>query len=159
MIRNVGKMTILALALCGAAAVGCDRTNPPSVESPDGTGTINLSLQLAGGQSIQTASYTITGPNGFSRTGAINVSASSKLTATISGIPAGAGFQITISAVTTDGAVTCVGSAKFDVMAGKTAVVMIALTCHEAPRTGSVMVSGTVNICPSGCLASVSPSV
>jgi hypothetical protein len=148
MIRNVGKMTVLALALCGAAAVGCDRVNAPSVESPEGTGTVNLSLQLAGGQSVQTATYTITGPNGYSKTGAINVSASAKLAATISGIPTGAGFQISISAVTTDGSVSCIGSARFDVAPGKTVVVMIALTCHEAPRTGSVMVSGTVNICP-----------
>ena len=33
-------------------------------------------------------------------------------------------------------------------MARQTATVTVPLTCHEAPRTGSVMVSGTLNICP-----------
>ncbi len=58
------------------------------------------------------------------------------------------GFQISITATTIDGSVNCGGSATFNVMAGKTASVVVALTCHEAPRTGSVMVSGTLNVCP-----------
>ena len=50
--------------------------------------------------------------------------------------------------MTTDGSVSCGGSATFAVTAGGTATVAVPLTCHEAPRTGSVMVSGTLNVCP-----------
>ena len=44
-------------------------------------------LQLANGASIQSASYTIIGPNSFTKTGTIDLSAASKLSATIAGIP------------------------------------------------------------------------
>ena len=104
--------------------------------------------QLAGDGTIKTASYTITGPNGFSKTGSIDVSMSNTLSATIPGIPAGAGYQIKITAITTDGSTTCGGAATFDVTAGKTVPVSVPLTCHEAPRLGSVMVMGVLNVCP-----------
>jgi len=150
--RTAWKMTTLALAFCGYTSfAGCgagQTSNAPSVESHDGTGSISLALQVAGGSSINSASYSITGPNGFTKTGVIDVSSSSKLTAVLSGLPAGAGFQITISAASTDGALTCGGSASFAVMAGKTATVVVALTCHEAAKTGSVLVSGVLNVCP-----------
>jgi hypothetical protein len=152
MTRTVGKMTTLALALCGYTSfTGCsgrDHANAPALESQDGTGTLSFDLQLAGGQTINSASYSISGPAGFTKTGTIDLSASTKLTATIGGLPAGTGYQITLSATTTDGSLSCGGSATFAVMAGKTASVAVPLACKEAPRTGSVMVSGTLNICP-----------
>jgi hypothetical protein len=151
MIRPFGKMTMLAVALCGYTAMaGCNgggRAGSRSHER-ETTGAVSLSLQLADGRSINTAGYTITGPNGYAKTGTIDVSSSTKLTATIVGIPAGAGYKINITASTADGTVSCAGSATFDVMAGKTASVTVPLTCHEGPRTGSVMVSGVINVCP-----------
>ena len=36
----------------------------------------------------------------------------------------------------------------FDVAAHQTRTVNVPLTCHEAARTGSVLVNGTLNICP-----------
>jgi len=150
--RNVWKMTTLALAFCGYASfAGCngrDGGNSPAVVSQDGTGTVSFALQLANGANIQTANYTITGPGGFTKTGAINLASSSTLSTTIAGIPAGSGYQIAITAVSVDGGTTCGGSASFDVMAGKTRTVTVALTCHETGKTGSVLVNGTLNICP-----------
>jgi hypothetical protein len=150
--RTGWKMTTMALAFCGYTSLGgCSGrpgTNASSIESRDSTGTVTLALQVAGGGTVQSASYTITGPKGFTKTGTVNLSTSSMLTATIGGLPAGTGYQITISAITTDGSTSCGGSATFAVMVGKTASVVVPLTCHEAPRTGSVMVSGTLNVCP-----------
>src|SRR5262249_55303903 len=57
-------------------------------------------------------------------------------------------YQISITATTTDGSEACAGSASFDVQAGQTATVTVPLGCHQAPRTGSVMVSGKLNVCP-----------
>ena len=149
MMRNFGRMTTLALALCGSYTfvAGCNGRQPISIEQ-EGNGTVTLDLRLPDGRLIQTANFTITGPNGFSRTGTINVGNSSTLTATIGGLPAGSGFLITLSAITTDGAVSCGGSSTFSVAAGMTASVTVPLTCQEAPRTGSVMVSGNLNVCP-----------
>jgi hypothetical protein len=150
MARTIFKMRTLALAFCGYTCLtGCG-TSPGShsQESSEASGTIGLALQLASGATINSATYTIVGPNGFSKTGNIELSAATKLSTTIGGIPAGNGFTITLSATTTDGSTSCGGSASFNVVARTTAAVTVPLTCHEAPRTGSVMVAGQLNICP-----------
>jgi hypothetical protein len=150
--RTFGKMTTLALALGGytslAGCSGVPGQNAPAVSSEGSMGQISASLQLAGGSTLNSASYSITGPNGFTKTGSIDVSHSSTLATTIGGLPAGAGYAITISGTTSDGGTTCGGSATFVVAAHATAVVTVPLACHEAARTGSVMVSGVLNICP-----------
>ena len=146
------KMTTLALAFCSYASLaGCDNRNgknSPSVTSIDSLGQVTLALQLGDGRTVNSATYSITGPGGFTKAGTIDVSASSTLTATIGGIPAGTGYQITISATTSDGADVCGGTATFSVTAHATSSVPVPLTCHESPRNGSVMVSGTLNVCP-----------
>jgi hypothetical protein len=150
--RTVLKMTTLALAFCGYASLsvmGCNgRPGPTTMEGSDSTGTIVFELRLPDGRQINSARFTITGPNGFTKSGTINVSQSNTLTATIGGLPAGMGFQISITAMTTDGSITCGGSATFAVAAGQTASVVISLACQEAPRTGSVTINGKINVCP-----------
>ncbi|HEY7376139.1 MAG TPA: hypothetical protein VIF57_28515, partial [Polyangia bacterium] len=145
-------MTTLALALCGASSLsGCSTRsngNLQSIENSDSAGTISFALQVAPGITVQSANYVITGPNSFNKTGTIDVSHSTTLTATIGGIPAGTGFQISLSATATDGSTTCGGAAMFDVVARQTTMVVVPLSCHEAPRTGSVSVTGVLNVCP-----------
>jgi hypothetical protein len=152
MIKTVGKMTTLALAFCSyTSMVGCGTRDgsAPSIQATNGSGAIDLALQVAPGVSIASVGYSVTGPNGFAKTGNLDVSASSKITATLSGLPAGTGFEITLTAKSTDGSLTCGGSSKFDVAAGKTSTVNVALVCKEGPRSGSVLVNGTINVCPS----------
>ncbi len=151
--RTGWKMTALALTFCGYTSLsltGCGRSggSPSSTEVREASGAVNIALAVAGDGTIKTASYTITGPKSFTKTGDIDVSMSNTLSATIPGIPAGAGYQIKITAITTDGSTTCGGSATFDVAAGKTSPVSVPVTCHEAPRLGSVYVSGNLNVCP-----------
>jgi hypothetical protein len=148
---GIGKMTTLALALCGASSLsGCSTRsgNLSSIENRDTAGSVSFALQVAPGVTVNTASYMITGPNSFMKNGTIDLSASSTLTATIGGIPAGMGYQITLSATATDGATNCGGSATFNATAGQTVMVVVPLTCHEPARTGSVSVTGVLNICP-----------
>jgi len=157
------KLTILALGFCGLTSiVGCgdqgDGATTPSPVSQESNGEVNLALQLANGSVIQTASYTIVGPKNFTKTGSIDLSTATKLSATIGGLPAGAGYSITLTAVTADSIASCAGSATFDVLAGKTATAVVALTCKEAPRTGSVLVSGVLNVCPVIDSLSAAPS-
>lgn len=150
MARRVLKMRTLALAFCGYTSLtGCSGVQgTPAPESNESAGTVNFALQLAGGQTINTASYTIVGPNGFTKTGTIDLSAATKLSATIGGLPAGNGFTINLTANTVDGALSCGGSASFNVTARSTVQVNVPLSCREAPRTGSVLVSGMLNVCP-----------
>jgi len=147
------KMTMLALGLCGVTSLaGCgSQSDGPSSSSPateESVGSVGLQLQMASGATIKSASYTITGPNGFSKTGTIDVSVATKLSATIGGLPAGAGYSITLSATSSEGGTSCAGSGSFSVVAHQTATVTVAVTCREAARTGSVLVNGKLNICP-----------
>jgi hypothetical protein len=144
----LNKMTMLALGIGGVGSIlGCNDSGG-ALESDDSTGEVGIALQLPSGTIIQSASYSITGPLGFARTGLIDVSASTKLTALIGGIPAGKGYQVSLKATTTDGNTSCSGSASFDVLPGKISSAMVGMTCKEAPRTGSVVVDGKLNICP-----------
>ncbi len=157
------KLSILALGFCGITAIaGCgdqgSATNAPVSASQESSGEVNLALQLANGTTINTASYTILGPNSFSKTGTIDLSSATTLSATIGGLPAGTGYTITINATTTDASATCGGSNTFNVTAHATVSVTVPMTCHEAPRTGSVMVAGSLNICPTIDSLSASPS-
>jgi hypothetical protein len=147
------KMTMLALGLCGVTSLaGCgSQSDRPSTHAPgsqESVGSVGLNLQLASGATINSASYTITGPNAFTKTGTINLTSATKLSATIGGLPAGTGYTITLSATSTDGSTSCGGSAGFNVVAHQTAVATVPVACKEAARTGSVLVNGTLNICP-----------
>src|SRR5262249_14122863 len=94
-----------------------------------------------------------------SKTGTIDVSHSSTVSTTIGGLPAGNGFMITLSGNSTDGATTCgSGPVTFNVTAGQTTPVSAHLLCHEAPRLGSVIVNGTLNICPTVDGVSANPA-
>ncbi len=154
MARTFGKVATLAVACCGyASIIGCsgggDVASKPEAGSEESVGKVGLALQLASGATINSASYTITGPGGFTKAGTIDLSSATKLTATVGGLPAGAGYSITLSATTTNGSTTCGGSASFSVVARQTASVSVPMACREAPRTGSVLVKGELNLCPS----------
>jgi hypothetical protein len=143
-------MTMLALAFSGYTTLaGCNGrggATAPGIVNVDSVGTVSLALQLAGGGTINSANYTITGPNGFTKSATLDLSKSTTLTTTIGGLPAGTGFKITLSANTSDGA-SCGGSAMFDVIAGMSRAVSVPLSCHQAAKTGSVVVSGKLNLC------------
>jgi hypothetical protein len=155
------KLTILALGMAGFACLsGCssEGRNLKPTASDGATGEVNLALGLANGTTLASASYVIIGPAGFSRSGSLDVSKSSQLTALVGGIPAGNGFSITISATSTDGSTSCGGSATFNVTAHQTTPVTVSVDCHEAARNGSVLVSGSLNLCPTIDGVSASPA-
>jgi uncharacterized protein YjiK len=149
------RAPVSVLAFGAAAVLGSGCSNGPESDSESGSestaeraGSVGLRLQVAPGKVLSSVSYTITGPQGFIRTGAIDVSRSNTVSAAIGGLPAGTGFSITLVGETTDGSTQCMGSASFDVIAGATMGVTVRILCQEAPRTGSVRADGTINICP-----------
>jgi hypothetical protein len=147
-------MTMLALGFAGAGAlatmVGCTphAANNGALTSNDMTGRVTFALAVAPGITINTASYTIMGPNGFMKSDSADVSHSSTLTIAVGGLPAGLGYHITLNATATDGTTGCAGSATFDVTAGMTRTITVSLDCHQARTTGSVLVNGVLNVCP-----------
>jgi phospholipase C len=161
---SLGRKTNLWIGLLavgvGAAAWVNGCSTPPGSQlgsSSADVGDVAMELQLATGVSLNTVSYTLTGPGGFSRTGTLDVSHSNTVSGVLSGLPAGTGYSISLTGTASDGTTTCLGSATFDVAARQTTVVAVHLTCRQAPTTGSVALNGTVNICPVADGVSASP--
>jgi 5'-nucleotidase len=153
----------LALSLSFAAA-GCGGSEPsetsPSATKPDGErlGDLALGLSLAPGIDLAAASYTITGAGGFTKSGSLDLTQSSKITATIAGLPAGSGYSVTLSATSVGGTTACSGSASFTVTARQTTAVTVSVACKEGAKTGSVLVNGALNLCAVADGISATPS-
>ena len=112
---------VVALGTAATLSSGCS-TDGGSASKSD-VGSIGLALQLASGTTLNSVSYTITGPSSFSRAGTIDTSQSTTITAVIGGLPAGSGFSIALDGTTTDGGTHCLGAAPFDVAAHATTAV------------------------------------
>lgn len=111
-------------------------------------GAVHVAFQLGTGATITAASYTVTAPGSFNRSGGIDVGSSATVSTAIDGLPAGGGYRIVVAASASDGTTGCGGSATFAVTAGATAAVTVHLTCHVAAPTGSLAVNGNINVCP-----------
>src|SRR5262249_44578175 len=134
--RLFRALVVVALASFGALSAGCSSTDNGSASKD--LGSIGLALQLASGTTLNSVSYTITGPSSFSRVGTIDTSQSSTVSAVIGSLPAGGGYSIALDGTTTDGGTHCAGAAPFTVAAHMTTAVTVHLACHEPARTGSV---------------------
>ena len=130
-------MTLLAAGAC-----------VPPPDSVAAMGSITASLQLSPSTTLNTANYSISGPNAFARSGSIDVSHSQTISVTVGGIPTGDGYNVAITGTATDGQTTCSGSAMFAITPKMTTVLMIRIQCREPARTGNVSITGTVNVCP-----------
>jgi hypothetical protein len=151
MIKNSKTtMTLLALLTGGATAlVGCGNLPADQANENGGNadvGSVSLALQLSPGVSVNSFSYSITGPT--ARAGSIPVSSSSTVSTLVSGLSAGPGYAASLSGTATDGTACSGTSATFAVSAGSTTPVNIAISCKKAGTTGSVLLKGTINVCP-----------
>ncbi len=147
LISRLGQVPLVCSLVLGvtSAFIGC-ASDPSGDAGEERSGTVGFNLTVAPGVTLNTVTYSIAG-NGFSKTGALDVSAADIISGTIGGIPAGKGYKITLTATSVEGA-AFVGSANFDVIAGKTAAVTIHLKGTAASGNGSVSVNGTFNIGP-----------
>jgi phospholipase C len=143
---------IVSLVLIGAVSAawigGCAMEGNDSNPGAEDVGSIGLDLTVGFGLTLNTVTYTITGPNSFTRTGSIDVSHSSTVSAVLSGLPFGTGYQIALQGALLDSKGSCSGSATFDIDSSATKSVPVHLTCDLAPGTGSILVNGTINSCP-----------
>jgi hypothetical protein len=128
-----------------AVAVGCaGGGNGSSPQASNGA----IALAISGTSlTIGSVSYTIARP-GFQRTGTIDVSASATVSALIGNLPAASGYGIVLGATASDGVTACSGTTTFAVAAGTTTAVSVALDCHTPATAGSLLVTGSINVCP-----------
>jgi hypothetical protein len=99
------------------------------------TGAVSLELRTTGVVQFSSVQYKITRDT-FDRSGSIDVSNSTKVSAVISAIPAASGYSV---ALTTSAAanplITCAGSSSFDVTAGVVIPVQVDVQCHEPTQS------------------------
>lgn len=139
-------------------ALGCTETKAATdAPTDEPLGEIGLNLDT-GGLHLDAASYVIHGPHELVKTGDIDVEHSSKLTVTIGGLPAGAGYSLELTASALNPNASCAGSARFDVAPGVTTDVALRVNCRVEKQRGSVEVGGSLNICSQLDGISASPS-
>jgi hypothetical protein len=129
----------LSLAACNGGS---------SSPSTGDTGAVRMALVVAPGITLNTISYSITGPAMFNKTGVIDVSQSSTIAGVISPLPPGMGYQLQLSASSVEGDTMCMGSQTFDITAHQTTSVVVHLLCKQPTKLGSISVNGTLNVCP-----------
>jgi hypothetical protein len=146
------RAVLAALALTVALASGCNE--PPAAVTPapgggatagpNGSGALQIGLAVPPNFQIDTVTYQIAKP-GFSQSGTLDVTRSGAITATLGGIPAGAGYTLTLTATDVGKKLTgCSGSAPFAVTAGAAMPVSVDITCHLPQST--VVISPQVPI-------------
>jgi phospholipase C len=167
LVRHALFVGVAGVAATTVAQVGCSSTNMSSPGemtggNPDSVGSVGMQLTLPGGETLAVVNWTVTGPNGSSsivQSGTVNVGGSQSIAFLVGGIAAGSGYSITLTSTTSDGKVTCSGSAAFNVVARTTTNVSVALQCVTPGNTnGSISVNGTTYDCATWSSATASPS-
>src|SRR3569623_3506595 len=114
-----GGACLTGLGLTVVVAGSCSQTSGDASRNADVAGAVQVALEPAPGVIINSAAYVLTGPGGFTRSGSVDVSHSTTLSFVVGAIPAGTGYVLTVTAISTDANVSCAGtSAPFTVMPG-----------------------------------------
>ena len=138
---------------CGSEPTGASG-GPVADEN---AGSLGLALTMPGGAVLNSVAYTVTGPGGYASTGTVNVSNSSTISSLLP-LPAGGPYTVSLSGTSLDNSTTCNGSGQTSITAGQTKTLPIHMTCKEAGRTGSALITGSLNLCPVVDGISASPS-
>ena len=147
-IRIRSLLNLLAAGACAAMTACYGENTDHSTPAADGdVGEVGLELQVVPGLTLNTLAYTISGPHSYS--GTLNLTNATKVTGVIGNIASAGGYTLTLTGSGSDGS-TCTGvSGTFSVSAARTTIVAISLDCKRPHTTGSVLVQGSINVCPS----------
>src|SRR5262249_17440747 len=109
------KVLALALAVVTAGGMGCSSEAGSAEPSPSSGGeeqggSATMELRIGRTTQINKVNFTLTGPNGFSRTGSIDVKNDREAQGSIPNVPVGMPYTLSVNASSTDGNVTCTGS-------------------------------------------------
>jgi len=148
----------LLLVLISASVAACNAERPSDGDGKGALGRVELQLQAAPGIFLNAVAYSTAGPHSYS--GTLDVSHSATISAVIGNIAAGSPYTLTLTGTTTDGTTTCTGtSAPFAVTASATTAVAVHLDCKQGHSTGSISVTGQLNVCASVTSVSASAPV
>jgi hypothetical protein len=108
---------------------------------------MTLAVTLSDSVTVNAVNYQVSGNGIMPIAGSLDVTSLLHPTVSISGIPAGSGYAVTLDAVSVDSKTTCRGMGTFSVAAGQTATVNVILLCHGA-GSGGIMLGGRFDNCP-----------
>jgi hypothetical protein len=142
----------LGLAAATAMVAGCSSsgsvatTNHPV--SSEEVGAVGLRLSLPDGTTISNVQYTLSSGTTTVQSGTLDVSHSQGISFQLGQVPAGS-YTRSLSAASTDGGVTCLGTAgPFAVVAHSTATEQVQLICQSAASSnGNIGVTTSTNFC------------
>jgi hypothetical protein len=145
MSRTSRHSLILLSCLSIASALGCDGRGDDGGRA-NGFGEGSAAFTLDSGATVTSATYAINGPNGFSMTGTVTVGNMPNVPFSVTGLPVGTGYMVSMAAVASDGMTTCTGSATFNVTGGPMpAPVTVHLACGPG---GTAAVTESTDVCP-----------
>ena len=165
---GIGAIGAMALSLfvgttaCSAGHDGGSSNTLTGARIPgaEETGAVSLQLTLPGGEQVSVVHWTLSGPNGAAtvvQSSAVEVQALA-VHFLVSGIPAASGYVVTLSGTSTDSAVSCTGSAQFNVTAHATTLVSVQMACGLASTTGhGTSINGSTYDCASLSSVSANP--
>ncbi|MET0285404.1 MAG: hypothetical protein ABW352_13070 [Polyangiales bacterium] len=156
MMRRTG-VWIGALGLM-LAATGCANEGSQTDEADESRvlGDVLLGLALPDGSNVSVVDYVISRSGSEVRSGTMQVGADGRASVSISGLTAGAGYQVKLTATRTTGA-ACQGEATFTVIDNQTVDVNVVLQCDDLSGDGNVTITGSFNLCPKLGATSASP--
>ncbi|HLV67979.1 MAG TPA: hypothetical protein VKY73_19310 [Polyangiaceae bacterium] len=138
----------LVLAGATVAITACSAAEDPN-RSAEQLGSIDLELQIAPGVTIDTIDWTIANEStDFLRSGSVDVQFANVARFQVGGLPPATGYTVTLSALTTDGTLSCSGMRTMDIEAGEVTTVEVHMICVPATSdSGSAIIEGTSEIC------------
>jgi len=137
------------IAVGTASMASCSGDGGGSVAAPESVGTVGVKLQIGRGILVNTVNWSIVNPKtAFTQSGSVNVQSSNTISFQVGGLPAGAGYAISLSSASVDGSIGCIGSSGFEVTTGATNPVDVVLNCSTvAADAGGIAVNGTTQNC------------
>lgn len=157
-LAGIGRVAAFVAGVCSVVAFGaCERheragQSSAADQSDPGAqnlGSVGLALTLSATATVAVVNYSITGNGITPRTGPIDVSdPAATPSVQVGGVPAGTGYLITMTALSTDGQTTCNGSGMVDVIANQLNLITIIMQCRATGTTGVINVGGGFNNCP-----------
>jgi hypothetical protein len=140
LMQRHSALFIISSVLVGL--VGCGEAQDSRAQA-----SLHEGLQVSPNAWVTSATYTLSGPNGFVSAGSVAVGDSADVSIELGGLPVGAAYEISVSATATDGLTMCNGNKTFDVTSGNTTVTEVVHLDCSVP-TGDVSVNGSINTCP-----------
>ncbi|MBV9949744.1 MAG: hypothetical protein JOZ69_23080, partial [Myxococcales bacterium] len=159
--KPIGCRITMLTAAMAVLPVSCSSVPARSdLGTGDSTGTLSLQLTLPGGAQFDTVAWKIAGADGSTiEQGSAGLRNSQRISFQVGGVPAAVGDSIALLTTSTDGSVTCAGSADFDLIAGTTVELVVPLQCYTArPDAGTIRVDAPTTNCATVTFVSATPT-